>query len=146
MGPRDAAWAFVAAVAAAAGGWFAFKTRLGLSWVARKMREAFNNAFRDAVDEHVEPKFAQLRTETVAIATALEQKVETTAAALKVDTEATAGKVEALLAEHTAAEQGAVRETIDAALAPLTQTVEAHVADDVRRLGRIEAKLDIQEV
>lgn len=61
----DIGWVALSAFVTVLAGALAIRTKIGLSWVGRKIKEAFNRAFAEAVDEHVEPKFAQLREESL---------------------------------------------------------------------------------
>lgn len=63
MGGIQVVWIILAAFAAALGAWLFVKARQLGRWLAARISRGFDNWFGEAVDRHIEPKFAALRSE-----------------------------------------------------------------------------------
>jgi hypothetical protein len=132
----QALWYIVAGVGAAVAVAWVASVRRFARWVGRRAKAAYFEWFREAVDEHVEPKFVALREQTEVAAEEVKQNSLTAAAAIKEEAIktavavrdemlATADTVKEELRVHTEEEGRIVAEIVREAIDPIKVTLDA---------------------
>jgi hypothetical protein len=153
MDSGDLLWVFVAAIVAGLGGLFVIGIRIGFSTIIRKARDGYIGWFKDAVDEHVEPKFAQqreeanardisLRENTEEVARKLEETTISTVEVLSLTTLKISEDVSQKLQKHIEDEEGLMEAGFVKALEPMEEKMDGHIASDAESFSRIENKID----
>src|ERR1700690_2641879 len=104
-GAATVGWAALAAFVGVFAAAVAVKTKLGFTWIARRLKRAYTDWFADAVDTHLQPKLNAAASDIIV-------KAEATALTVKHDLEA-----------HTREEGEIVRREVKDAIAPLVMQV-----------------------
>jgi hypothetical protein len=128
LGPNDIWWLVVGAFVTVFAGAAAIKTKLGMSWLARRSRRAFVEWFGAAIDTHVAPKFDEIRDELHATAEATQANSRQAATVIKQEALDTSVRVREEMLDalrvHAEEEMPLVRQVVEEALAPLAAILD----------------------
>lgn len=131
--------AAIAAFVAVFAGALALKTKLGFSWLGRKIKAALKRAFVEAIDEHVAPEFEVLRQNTVDRAAEIKSEAMAAAEQVRVEAEANASRVEEALRVHTMEEGEIVRVIVKQEIEPIIEKMDQQRQE---LLGKIASARD----